>query len=159
MLSLFVPIFVLLAAFVAAGTKDRVSWWRIGIGGTLSGLAICGMHYLGNASISNYSCEYDLGNVIAAAIIAVVASSVALAIFFVFRATWTSAWWKRTISEIILAGAVSGMHWCASGGTHYRLIALKDGSNGELDRNTTVIIVICLVSSDTYVCTTMGIPS
>ncbi|KAL5918622.1 hypothetical protein ACKVV7_006562 [Pyricularia oryzae] len=143
-LSLFVPIFVLLAAFVAAGTKDRVSWWRIGIGGTLSGLAICGMHYLGNASISNYSCEYDLGNVIAAAIIAVVASSVALAIFFVFRATWTSAWWKRTISEIILAGAVSGMHWCASGGTHYRLIALKDGSNGELDRNTTVIIVICL---------------
>ncbi|KAL8368614.1 hypothetical protein RB599_004167 [Gaeumannomyces hyphopodioides] len=143
-LSLFVPIIVLLVAFVATGTKDRVPWWRIAVGGTLAGLAICGMHYLGNASISNYVCEYEQANIVASGIIAIAASSVALAFFFVFRAGWTSAWWKRTISEVILAGAVSGMHWCASGGTRYRLAALKPNTASELSRNTTVIIVICL---------------
>ncbi|KAL8282094.1 hypothetical protein RB597_009687 [Gaeumannomyces tritici] len=143
-LSLFVPIIVLLVAFVATETKDRVSWWRIGVGGTLAGLAICGMHYLGNASISNYVCEYEQANIVASGIIAIAASSVSLALFFVLRVGWTSSWWKRTISEVILAGAVSGMHWCASGGTQYRLTALKSNTASELSRNTTVIIVMCL---------------
>ncbi|KAL8397552.1 hypothetical protein RB594_004311 [Gaeumannomyces avenae] len=143
-LSLFVPIIVLLVAFVATGAKDRVSWWRIGVGGTLAGLASCGMHYLGNASISNYVCEYEKANIVASGIIAIAASSVSLALFFVLRVDWTSSWWKRIISEVILAGAVSGMHWCASGGTQYRLTALKSNTAGELSRNTTVIIVMCL---------------
>lgn len=28
-LSFFIPIFVLLAAFVATGAENRVSWWRV----------------------------------------------------------------------------------------------------------------------------------
>jgi NO-binding membrane sensor protein with MHYT domain len=136
---------VLLAAFVAVGTNDHVSWWRIVCGGTLAGSAICGMHYLGNASIQNFACVYNPVNVVGAALIAVAASIVALSLFFVFRAAWTSSWWKRAGSAVILAGAVSGMHWCAATGTQYRLLRLNDGMN-ELSRNTTVIVVICLVS-------------
>lgn len=143
-LSFFMPIIVLIIAFVAIGTNEQVSWWRVGIGGTLAGAAICGMHYLGNASINNYVCIYNPGNVVGSALIAVAASIIALSLFFVFRASWSNSWWKRGMSAILLAGAVSGMHWCASTGTRYKLIALA-GSN-QLSRNTTVIVVICLVS-------------
>lgn len=134
---------VLLTAFLAVGTNNRVSWWRITIGGALAGGAICGMHYLGNASIDNYNCVYDTVNVIGSVIIAVVASIVALSLFFAFRAAWTNSWWKRGLTAVILAGAVSGMHWCASTGTQYKLVRLNDGTN-QLSRNTTVIVVICL---------------
>jgi NO-binding membrane sensor protein with MHYT domain len=143
--SFFVPILVLLAAFVAVGSNDNVSWWRVTIGGILCGTAVCGMHYLGNASIANYTCVYHPEYVVGAAIIAVVASTVALAVFFVFRAIWASSWWKRLISAVVLAGAVSGMHWCATVGTQYRLVDIKMKDN-EPSRSATVVVVICLVS-------------
>ncbi|GAB1316829.1 hypothetical protein MFIFM68171_07039 [Madurella fahalii] len=111
--------------------KDEVNWWRIGISGTLSGGAICGMHYLGNASISNYCCDYAAANVTGSAVIAAVASTIALAHFFVFRSAWTSSWWKRVGCAIVLAGTVSGMHWCAATGTAEA-------------RHTTAIVVSCL---------------
>lgn len=142
-LSFFVPILVLLPAFIALGTSDRVHWWRVTTGGTLAGGAICGMHYLGNASINNYQCIYNHINVAFSAVIAVAASNTALALFFVFRASWTHSWWKRAGSAVLLAGAVSGMHWCASTGTQYRLVELDSGAD-DTSRNTTVIIVICL---------------
>ncbi|KAF3765938.1 hypothetical protein M406DRAFT_37499, partial [Cryphonectria parasitica EP155] len=141
-LSFFMPIIVLLAAFVAIGTNERVSWWRVAVGGTLAGAAICGMHYLGNASINNYVCIYNVPNVVGAALIAVAASIIALSVFFVLRSSWTNSWWKRGMSAVLLAGAVSGMHWCASTGTQYKLVSLA--GTDQLSRNTTVIVVICL---------------
>ncbi|KAK6202013.1 hypothetical protein LQW54_009145 [Pestalotiopsis sp. IQ-011] len=141
-LSFFLPILVLLMAFLAVGT-DKVSWWRIVVGGALAGGAICGMHYVGNASINNYTCLYSTVNVVGAALIAVAASIVSLALFFAFRQAWTTSRWKRGMCAIVLAGAVSGMHWCASTGTQYRLIRLNSGDN-QLSRNITVIVVICL---------------
>lgn len=144
-LSFFLPIMVLVAAFVAMGTNNKVSWWRVAVGGWLAGSAICGMHYLGNASINNYVLVYRSGNVVGAALISVAASIIALSAFFVFRGAWTNSWWKRSISAVVLAGAVSGMHWCASIGTKYKLISLA-GPNSQLSRSETVIIVVCLVS-------------
>lgn len=143
--SFFVPIIVLLAAFVAVGTNNTVSWRRVIFGGVLCGAAVCGMHYLGNASIANYSCIYRKAYVVGSAIIAVIASIVALAIFFVFRAMWANSWWKRAISAVVLAGAVSGMHWCAAVGTRYRLKIIRSEGN-EPSRSATVVVVICLVS-------------
>jgi NO-binding membrane sensor protein with MHYT domain len=143
-LSFFVPILVLLAAFTAFGSEDQVSLVRVTVGGTLAGLAICGMHYLGQAGISNYISVYSVGNVVGAAVVAVVASIVALSVFFVLRATWTNSWWKRALCAIILAGAVFGMHWLASVGTQYRLKHV-DLSSHNISRNSTVIVVIVLV--------------
>ncbi|KAK3935708.1 hypothetical protein QBC46DRAFT_358017 [Diplogelasinospora grovesii] len=142
-LSFFVPIVVLLVAFFVITTTNPIRWWRISLSGTLSGCAICGMHYLGNASISNYQCSYAVPNVVGAAIIAAAASTVALALFFVFRAAWTNSWWKRIGCAIVLAGAVSGMHWCAAVGTSYRLLHANPAS-GHSSRDTTVIVVACL---------------
>src|SRR5579859_6409561 len=77
-LSFFVPILVLLAAFLAVGTNDKISKIRVVLGGGLAGLAICGMHYLGQAGISNYTCVYRVANVVGSVIIAVLASVTAL---------------------------------------------------------------------------------
>ncbi len=142
--SFFVPILVLLVAFYTVSSADTISWWRIGSSGTLSGGAICGMHYLGNASISNYACEYAVANVVGSAIIAAAASTIALALFFVFRAAWKSSWWKRSGCAVVLAGGVSGMHWCAAMGTKYRLVHLEYAA-GPNSRNIPVIIISCLV--------------
>jgi len=149
--SLFVPIVVLLVAFNVVTATNAVSWWRIGVSGTLSGGAICGMHYLGNASVRNYVCEYDTGNIAGAALIAAAASTAALAMFFVFRAAWTNSWWKRMCCAVILAAAVSGMHWCGALGTRYRLVKLNSAVDFDM-RNTTVIVVSCLVSSGPATC-------
>ncbi|KAI6762361.1 hypothetical protein HG530_008341 [Fusarium avenaceum] len=141
-LSFFLPVLFLLAAFYAIGISNRVSWLRVITAGILCGSAICGMHYLANASIKNYRCIYRIAYIVGAASIAVVASTVALAMFFIFQSLSASTWWKRTISAIVLAGAVSSMHWCASVGTQYRLVQLMDMETGS--RTATVIAVICL---------------
>ncbi|KAK8086164.1 FAD dependent oxidoreductase-domain-containing protein [Apiospora phragmitis] len=155
-LSFFIPIMVLLLAFVAAGT-NQVSWYRIGDSGSLAGGAICGSKWAsrftpyvarlcttrGNASIANFTCIYSTANVVGSVLIAMAASTAALSLFFLFRASWTGSWWKRGICAVLLAGAVSGMHWCASTGTEYRLVRLSSGTS-PLSRNTTVIVVICL---------------
>lgn len=143
-LSFCMPVLVLLGAFYAIGITNRIAWWRVVTAGMLCGSAICGMHYLGNASIQNYQCIYDKAYVVGAATIAVVASTAALAMFFIFQSLSASSWWKRTISALVLAGAVSSMHWCASVGTEYRLLQL--GKREGRSRTATVIAVICLVS-------------
>jgi len=143
--SFFVPIIVLLVAFTAVGSNDTVSIIRVAIGGALAGLAICGMHYLGQASVSNYTCIYEIRNVVGAAGIAVVASITALSVFFILRAAWTSSWWKRALTAVILAGAVSGMHWLASVGTQYRLKQVDLTAGQNLSRESTIMVVIALV--------------
>ncbi|KUJ13484.1 uncharacterized protein LY89DRAFT_591314 [Mollisia scopiformis] len=144
--SFFVPILVLLAAFTTLGSDDKVSLIRVTVGGTLAGLAICGMHFLGQAGISNYTSVYKIGNVVGSAIVAIVASIVALTVFFVLRATWTNSLWKRALCGSILAGAVFGMHWVASVGTQYRLRKIDPNTphSHDMAGNTTVIVVIVL---------------
>lgn len=102
------------------------------------------MHYLGNASISNYRCDYAVAFVVGSVIIAVVASTVALFLFFVFQRSWTNSWWKRIGCAVVLAGAVSGMHWCGVMGTKYTLVHVNSTSDLS-SRNTTVIVTSCLV--------------
>ncbi|KAJ6436537.1 MHYT domain-containingsignaling protein [Purpureocillium lavendulum] len=94
-LSLFVPILALVIAFIGVSGNGRIRHWRICMAGLLLGSAICGMHYLADASIRNYSSSYEISYVVGAALIAVSASTTAIAIFFVFEATWKNTWWKR----------------------------------------------------------------
>lgn len=144
-LSFFVPIVVLLAAFMAVGSSDKISMIRLPVGGALAGLAICGMHYLGQAGISNYTCVYSVGYVVGSAVIAVFASITALSVFFALRAAWTDSWWKRAMCAVILGCAVFGMHWVASVGTQYRLKIASPSKSHDIPRNSTVIVIIVLV--------------
>ncbi|EAA27046.2 hypothetical protein GE21DRAFT_9596 [Neurospora crassa] len=138
--SFFVPIIVLLSAFLITANTTVITWWRILLCGALSGIATCGMHYLGSAAIRNYKCSYGTGYVVGAAVIAVFASTAALTLFFVFKAQWTNSWWKRLGCAVILSGSVSGMHWCAAVGTRYRLQNLES-VRSMMAHNATIIVV------------------
>lgn len=150
--SFFVPIVALVVPFCASGISEHVSRISLVICGALTGLAVCGMHYLGQAGIANYTCVYQPAYVVGSAIIAVFACTVALSIFFLLRAAWTNSWWKRTLCGVILAGGISGMHWLATVGTNYRFKVLGPAVAGSLSRRGTVIVVLILVSHLRNVC-------
>ncbi|KAG5976615.1 hypothetical protein E4U56_001700 [Claviceps arundinis] len=156
-MSLLLPILVLVLAFLGVSGSGHTCWYRIVFAGILSGGAICGMHYLANASISNYVSTYKLSYLIGSIIIAVLASTTALALFFVFEKSWSNAWWKRIGCAMVLAGAVSGMHWCAAVGTRYRLVMVTPGKG--VSRQNTMIVVICLAISAGVLMTCLAIYS
>ncbi|OLL22110.1 tRNA modification GTPase GTPBP3, mitochondrial [Neolecta irregularis DAH-3] len=133
-LSFFVPICVLLLAFFLIPSGEKKSVVRMTIGGTFGGLAIVGMHYLGQEGISNYKSVYQPANVIGSASNLVRVISDPLAVFFSLRSKWADQLWKRVICAMVLAGAVSGMHWTAAIG-------------GSLSRKTTAIFVGVIVRS------------
>ena len=45
-LSFFMPVIVLLLAYIIIGGVENPAIWRLLVGGTVAGAAICGMHYL-----------------------------------------------------------------------------------------------------------------
>ncbi|KAL2853275.1 hypothetical protein BJY01DRAFT_78737 [Aspergillus pseudoustus] len=138
--SFILPVCVLLTAFYAAGTGEKAGYLRIMLGGMLTGGSVCGMHYVGQLGISNYTCSYKTANVVGAAIIAVFASTAALAVFFRWRASWTNRWWRRGVCGLLLGVAVSGMHWTAAVGTSYSGHDPSANLGGQLSRTQTVII-------------------
>ncbi|KAI5813470.1 hypothetical protein BZA77DRAFT_339504 [Pyronema omphalodes] len=143
--SFFVPVLVLLGAYSLAGVGgDEVRKLRVIVGGTFAGSSICGMHYLGDAGISNYNMKYSITRVVASVIIAISATNIALALFFIMHKNFTNLWWKRLILAFILAGAVSGMHWTASSGTTYMIKRKQAISDNTLSRQWVVVIVIVL---------------
>ena len=144
--SFFVPIVVVGFAFYIFNVSDRVSILGTLVGGFLTGLAICGMHYMGQGGIANYVPSYSWHYVLGSAIVAVAAATAALGVFFYLKSTWTNSWWKRAFCACMLACAVSGMHWIATVGTQYRLKPGRGDMKPGLSREATVIVVIFLVS-------------
>jgi NO-binding membrane sensor protein with MHYT domain len=142
--SFFLPIVVLLVAFYLLGVVDRGNWYFIGFSALLTGTAVCGMHYVGQLGISNYSINYSGRYVAGAGAIAVLASFIALSVFFKLRDTWKESWWKRSLCAAVLAGAVSGMHWTAAAGTNYRSLGMPPAPSIR-PREQTVIVCAVLV--------------
>jgi NO-binding membrane sensor protein with MHYT domain len=146
-LSLFMAIGAFFLALWAVGSNESLAVARVVLGGTLAGFAICGMHYLGQAGIANYDCIYIVPYVVGAGVIAVGACITVLLGFYSFRSLWANAWWKRLLCAILLALAVSAMHWLAAIGTQYRLKTLSNGNPAtSFDKhNGTIVLVIVLV--------------
>jgi NO-binding membrane sensor protein with MHYT domain len=146
-LSAFLPIIFLLVAFSLFELRhpSDTLFWPILVGaGFIAGLSITGMHYVGNFGINNYQLHNPAPYVIGAAAIAIVASIIALALFFYFRERWVNSFPKRMLSALLLATAVSGMHWLASVGTTYtlkRTIMLQTDN-----RNVNLIVAMICVS-------------
>lgn len=141
--SFFLPVCVVGIAFYFFSVSENVSILGTMVGGLLVGSAVCGMHYMGQKGIANYTPSYSWRRVLGSAIIAVAANSIALGVFFYFRSTWANSWWKRMSCASLLAVSVSGMHWVATVGTAYRVRAVSIGKTG-LSREATVVVVICL---------------
>jgi len=93
-LSAFLPIVCLLVAFTLLEIQhpgQPLFWPFLIVSGFILGLSICGMHYVGNFGISNYSLYNPPGFVVGAASIALGASIAALSMFFYFREKWVNS--------------------------------------------------------------------
>lgn len=144
--SFFLPIIVLIMAFLLVASSDGTDYVRVVLAGLLNGLGVSAMHYLGQAGIANYECLYDVPHVVGAAIIGITASIMAMGVFAYFRSSWDTRRWSRMLCAVNLATAMCGTHWVASVGTAYRRNSTDLESN-SLNRNNNSIGVIVLVSS------------
>ncbi|KIW05171.1 uncharacterized protein PV09_03722 [Verruconis gallopava] len=149
-LSVFLPIVFLFFGFTTVEFRQpgqRFFWPSLVLAGVIAGLAITGMHYVGNFGISNYKLTNPAGYVVGSAAIACTASVVALSLFFYFKERWINSWIRRLAYACLLAGAVSGMHWTATVGTSYTLSdARGQGSTVSRDTNLIVAIVVSLLA-------------
>ncbi|CCF48572.1 hypothetical protein NDA10_006039 [Ustilago hordei] len=146
-LSLFVPIIALHAAFFIVDAAISFSFIRTTISGVLTGLIVSLMHY--SASLkTNYAVSYSPTLVTISIVVACVASTVALTGFFKFRSQWEDSWWKRMICAFVLAAAVSGMHYIGVWGTSYKVKASTITGMNEISlligrqRNNILVIAI-----------------
>lgn len=82
-------------------------------------------------------------------IIAIVASNIALIIFFILRKQWEDSPAKIMLCAILLSGAVTSMHYCAAVGTKY--FTKVDGEYaGGTSATPLTVVVIVIVSNITY---------
>ncbi|KAI4721755.1 hypothetical protein E4T48_01950 [Aureobasidium sp. EXF-10727] len=117
--------------------------------GFMAGLSIVSMHYVGNLGVSNYTLIYPRRYIIAACIIAVGDSTIALALFFYFKERWISVWWKRCLCALLLAVGVCGMHFTASVGCQYQLKRVPSEAAPDA-RNTPVIVAATMKFDDHF---------
>ena len=146
---LVLPVVLVGGSFYVFSISEKVGILRTLIGGLLVGGGICGMHYLDEHGISNYTTVYRPGYIVGAALIAVTASTIALGLFFYLNSKWTNNWLKRLSCAIILALAVSGMFWVAKMGTSYRYKKVAKVDSHSVRRRISAIIVFSLVKSST----------
>ncbi|SPO26093.1 uncharacterized protein UTRI_02367 [Ustilago trichophora] len=146
-LSLFVPIIALHAAFFIVDAAVAFSLIRTIISGILTGLVVCLMHY--SASLkTNYAVSYSPTLVTISIVVACIAATVALTGFFKFRSQWEDSWWKRMLCAFVLAAAVSGMHYIGVWGTSYKVKASTISEASEVSlltgrqRNNVLVIAI-----------------
>ncbi|WP_062018119.1 MHYT domain-containing protein [Aureimonas sp. AU4] len=108
LLSLAVAIGATAVAFLVAAS-DRAGRLQIVAAGTLMGIGICTMHYIGMAALETaVSMGYDLPLVALSLVIAVAAATAAL---FVARGEKGSA--TRAVATFVLGLSVVGMHYTA----------------------------------------------
>ncbi|CZT44145.1 uncharacterized protein RSE6_04275 [Rhynchosporium secalis] len=147
--SFFVPVIIQLIALLVAGSNEGSIPCTF-LGGILAGLGAGGMHYLGQYSLLNYDCTFDVGLMVGATILAIVASVVALLAFFMLRAAWHTSWWKRALCAVVLASGISGMHWIMSIGTSYRLNGWDPDISDNFSKSTVVTVIIVMSLDDVF---------
>ena len=148
--SFVLPIGVVALAFYYFHQSETVNAYATIIGGFMTGLAACGMHYTGEGGVSNYDLSYKWSYVFCSAIVAVIANTVGLGVFFYLHVSWKDFYLKRIACASLIAAAVTGMHWIATFGTFYRLKESPNNNDASLSRRAIVIIVIALVGLETF---------
>ncbi|KAI8639264.1 hypothetical protein BD408DRAFT_421670 [Parasitella parasitica] len=117
--SLIVAIACMFLAFAFVGITEEAKISRIIPSGVFVGLGIVCMHYMGQFAIDYFVLVYKTGYLIGAIVIACVAVTVALYIFFKLREKWIIFWYKRLGCACLMALAVCGMHYTALVGTEF----------------------------------------
>lgn len=153
-LSVFLPIIGLTIAFSAAEFPSKSKLVHSALlvcTGVFAGLSVVGMHYIGNLGISNYILHYTPQFLAASIIIAIGDCLTVLVLFYTWREKWISAWWKRLLCAIVLAGGVTSMHFTASTNCQYRFKGPFNSPAAIRSRNVQVSVAgaLCVAAAVT----------
>jgi NO-binding membrane sensor protein with MHYT domain len=127
---------------VGLGGTGRPAWWRIVLGGTLAGLGVNAMHYMGMAAMRlNGDVTYDMSLVAASILIAVVAATVALWLCVTVRTA------PAVFSAALVMGvAVNGMHF-----TGMAAMRVSLGSTGSIAGAAASALIVPIVLAVIFV--------
>ena len=128
----------ILAAIVGAAlaflimSRTKVGWFGVSIGGVAMGLAIASMHYLGMASMRmGAAIDYEPTRFMLSIVIAIAASSGALAIGYRMPRSERGAFWLKGGSAVIMGFAIAGMHYVGMGAARYRTVTSAEARIDE----------------------------
>ena len=149
--SAILPIVVVFVGLVVAdrfhkGSKHTITRFAsLLVCAVCAGAAAIGMFCLENIGATNYYSQPSWPLVIGAAGIAFGVCLISFGLFFHWAKHWMNSIWSRVMVACVLAAADSAMHWTAVAGTRYEIRDYHEG--GTQERNTNLIISICIVSS------------
>lgn len=106
-LSAVLSVAAVFCGLLVFGVRTRFAWWRLLLGGLVTGLAVNVMHYTGMWAVQiKGTITYDVGLVALSVVIAVIAATVAL---------WFTAaldkFLPRLVAGFVMGIAVTGMHY------------------------------------------------
>jgi methyl-accepting chemotaxis protein PixJ len=113
------------ALFLAS--RRVLNIWELLIGGTLMGIGIASMHYIGMYAMRmEASTHYNPPLFILSVIIAIGASIIALWIAFQLRMqTSRTVGWTKLGSALVMGGAIAGMHYTGMAAAHFKATNLQ----------------------------------
>jgi diguanylate cyclase (GGDEF)-like protein len=152
-LSLASGAIALLVSYVALRlvAMDRLNRWRLGLGGSLLGLGICAMHYVGMASMRMQpGIAYDPLRVAVSILVAIAGSIAALWIAHTLKdGKHRHLLAKRLLASLVMGSAIAGMHYVGMSATSFPLGAICGAASGI---SPTWLATIVVMSSVAIIC-------
>ncbi len=106
-LSAILSVMAVFAGLLVVGGRAKFGWWRLALGGVITGLAVNVMHYTGMSALRvKGDFGYDGGLVALSVVIAVVAATAAL-----WFAVFLDRLVLRLLAGFVMGAAVTGMHY------------------------------------------------
>ncbi|MEU6230514.1 MHYT domain-containing protein [Streptomyces sp. NPDC047042] len=128
LLSLVVAIVVVALGVFLVGYRG-VSSVNLATAGTVTGLGVAGMHYLGMAAIhTNGTIGYDAPTVILSVVIAVAAATAAL-----WAAVSIHTLWASLGASLVMGVAVTGMHYTGMAAVSVHLTGVAETAQSSTD--------------------------
>ena len=146
---------VVSAIALRAANQGQLSRQRLVISALLMGVGICAMHYTGMAALDMApGIVWNPWLVAASALIAVVASAVALLIFFWLRRVDSRHLWAyQLVAAAVMGVAITGMHYTGMAAAQFPVgsICLSAGALASRDLGVFVILGTMMLLSMTMV--------
>lgn len=130
------------ALFLAS--RRVLSIWELLIGGTLMGIGIASMHYIGMYAMRmEASTQYNPPLFILSVIIAIGASIIALWIAFQLRMqTNRTVGWTKLGSALVMGTAIAGMHYTGMAAAHFKATNLQAFTSPQAITNSLTWLAI-----------------
>jgi signal transduction histidine kinase/ActR/RegA family two-component response regulator len=124
-------------------SRMHISRWRLLVSGTLLGIGINAMHYLGMAAMRMQpGIDYDYGTVALSMLIAIGAAIISLWIAFRLRHNGPGVWLRRGAAATVMGGAIAGMHYTGMAAASFPLGSVCFAANDGFGPDVLAILVI-----------------